>query len=104
MADIEKIDEIERWFVRRGMPHLISGYNAAEDVFTRALPILTLVFLFSMLGALSSEFSFESNLGIAVGGFILLLAIWAGVNWLRGIRPLLARPKRVGTPELAVFV
>ncbi len=96
--------ETERWFIRRGLPHLISDYNAAEDVYTRALPILTLVFLFSMLGALSSDFSVGENIGIAVGGLILLLAIWAGANWLRGIRPLLARPQRVGGPELAVFI
>lgn len=96
--------ETERWFIRRGLPHLISDYNAAEDVFTRALPVLTLVFLLSMIGALSSDFSVGANIGIAIGGLILLLGIWAGANWLRGIRPLLARPQRVGGPELAVFV
>ena len=100
----ENLAETERWFIRRGLPHLISDYNAAEDVFTRALPILTLVFLFSMVGALSSDFSVGVNVIIAVGGFCLLLAIWAGTNWLRNIRPLLSRPQRVGTPELTVFV
>ena len=101
---VNSLTETERWFIRRGLPHLISDYNAAEDVFTRALPILTLVFLFSMVGALSSDFSVGANVGIAIGGLLLLLGIWAGANWLRGIRPLLARPLRVGAPELAVFV
>ncbi len=57
-----------------------------------------------MVGALSSDFSVGANVGIAIGGLLLLLGIWAGANWLRGIRPLLARPLRVGAPELAVFV
>lgn len=100
----DPIVETERWFLRRGVPHLIADYNAAEDVFTRVLPLLSFIFLFSMVGALSDEFSTAENVGVAVGGFILLIAIWAAVNWARGVRPLLARPQRVGRIELAVFV
>ncbi|MDH3539669.1 MAG: hypothetical protein OEP52_06725 [Acidimicrobiia bacterium] len=100
----DQIIDTERWFLRRGVPHLIADYNAAEDVFTRALPLLSLIFLFSMVGALSDDFSMGENIGVAFGGFGLLLAIWAGVNWLRGIQPLLARPERVGRLELAVFI
>ncbi|NNL68527.1 MAG: hypothetical protein HKO70_01020 [Acidimicrobiia bacterium] len=98
------IVETERWFLRRGVPHLIANYNAAEDVFTRALPLLTILFLFSMVGALDTEFTVWQNIGVTVGGFALLIGIWAAVNRLRGIRPLLARPSRVGALELAVFV
>ena len=101
---MDPIVATERWFVRRGVPHLIANYNAAEDVFTRALPLLSLVFLFSMVGALNEDFSIAENIGVAIGGLGLLLAIWAGVNWLRGIRPLLTRPQRVGRLELAVFI
>ena len=100
----ESVAETERWFLRRGVPHLIADYNAAEDVFTRVLPLLTAIFLFSMVGALNDDFSLGENIGVAVGGFALLIAIWAGVNWMRGRRPLLARPDRVGNLELAVFV
>jgi hypothetical protein len=100
----DPIFDTERWFLRRGVPHLIAGYNAAEDVFTRALPLLTVIFLFSMVGALNDDFSTLENIGVAAGGFLLLLAIWAGVNWSRGVRPLLERPERVGRLELAVFI
>ena len=31
---VNSLTETERWFIRRGLPHLISDYNAAEDVFT----------------------------------------------------------------------
>lgn len=102
--DADPIAETERWFLRRGVPHLIANYNAAEDVFTRVLPLLTVIFLFGMVGALNDDFSTRANIGVAVGGFALLIAIWAGVNWLRGIRPLLKRPERVGRLELAVFI
>ncbi|NNJ47657.1 MAG: hypothetical protein HKP18_07490, partial [Acidimicrobiia bacterium] len=54
---IESVAETERWFLRRGVPHLIADYNAAEDVFTRVLPLLTAIFLFSMVGALNDDFS-----------------------------------------------
>ncbi|NNC93770.1 MAG: hypothetical protein HKN80_14905, partial [Acidimicrobiia bacterium] len=73
----DPIVDTERWFLRRGVPHLIANYNAAEDVFTRALPLLTVIFLFSMVGALSDDFSITENIGVAFGGFGLLLAIWA---------------------------
>ena len=39
----------ERWFVRRGIPHFIEGYNAREDVLTRALPFLSLVFVLEVV-------------------------------------------------------
>ncbi|MDH3606080.1 MAG: hypothetical protein OER12_03705, partial [Acidimicrobiia bacterium] len=100
----DSIAQTEKWFLRRGVPHLIAEYNAAEDVLTRALPLLTAIFLFSMVGALNDDFSTRANVGIAIGGFVLLLAIWGGINWMRGIRPLLKRPERVGGLELAVFV
>lgn len=100
----DPIADTERWFLRRGVPHLIANYNAAEDVFTRVLPLLSVIFLFSMVGALNDDFSLAENTGVAVGGFALLVGLWAGVNWLRGVRPLLSRPKRVGRLELAVFI
>lgn len=101
---VDRTLETEHWFLRRGVPHLIANYNAAEDVFTRALPLLTFIFLFSMVSALDREFTIEQNVGVVAGGFLLLVGIWATVNRVRGIRPLLKRPERVGYPELAVFV
>jgi hypothetical protein len=100
----DRIRDTERWFLSRGVPHLIADYNAAEDVFTRALPLLTAIFLFSMVSALDREFTIEQNILVVIGGFVLLIGIWAAVNWMRGIRPLLKRPDRVGYSELVVFV
>ena len=33
-------DRCERWFVRRGLPHLIDDYTATDDIFTRMAPFL----------------------------------------------------------------
>ncbi len=42
--------EYERRFRRAGLPLFIEDYSAGEDVFTRAAPLLALVFLGEMLG------------------------------------------------------
>src|SRR3546814_11027955 len=76
------------WFTARGTPHLIEGYSAAEDVFTRALPVLTLVLLLEVGGALNADFRWWQNVLAAAGGLALLLGIWASVNRSRGRPPL----------------
>jgi hypothetical protein len=45
------VEDIERWLVRRGIPHFIDRYGASRDVLTRAIPAPTLVFLFEVFGA-----------------------------------------------------
>ena len=97
------VAEVERWFLARGLPHFINDYSASRDVLTRALPVLTLILLFELFGALKLSWPLWANLVIVGGGLAALLAVWAVVNRLRH-RPLLARPERVGTQEVAVFV
>ena len=94
---------VERWFLRRGLPHLISDYRATEDVYTRAAPLLIVIFFLSTVGALRSEWSAAANTAAVVGGFVLLVALIALVNRPRGRRPL-QRPDSVGAVELGVFV
>jgi hypothetical protein len=93
----------EHWLTARGTPHLIEGYSATEDVFTRALPLFTIVFLLELSVALSTAWTWWQNTLAAVGAFALLLGVWAAVNRARH-QPLLARPARVGKTELATFV
>lgn len=102
-ADGGVIAAVERWFVDRGTPHLIEQYSAAEDVFTRALPTLSLLFLLEFGGALNSHWRWYENVAAAAGGFALLLAIYGAINRLRGL-PALHRPSRVGRTELATFI
>ncbi|HDH03577.1 MAG TPA: hypothetical protein ENH15_04965, partial [Actinobacteria bacterium] len=75
--------EIERWFIRRGIPHFIEGYSASTDIFTRAAPLLTFVFLFEVLAALNFETAWANTLAV-VGAFVLVLGVWAQVNRWRG--------------------
>ncbi|MDP1820980.1 MAG: hypothetical protein Q8K58_13970, partial [Acidimicrobiales bacterium] len=84
-------------------PHLMEGYSAQEDVFTRTLPALTLILLLEAGGALNAEFTWWQNALAAAAALGLLLAAWAAVNRARG-RHALARPGRVGFGEIAVFV
>ena len=94
---------MERWFVRQGLPHLIHDYRAETDVFTRALPFLLLVFLFNVLGAFGDRFTGWAQAGIAAASTGIIIAAAAGLNMLRGRRPL-QLPDRVGPIELLAFV
>ncbi|MBA2336420.1 MAG: hypothetical protein H0V96_01445 [Acidimicrobiia bacterium] len=94
---------VELWFVHRGVPQFITDYSATEDIWTRTLPFLTVVFLFNMLAAFNSDWPLLANALAVAGGLVLLVAVWGAVNRLRG-RPFLARPHRLGAVELSVFV
>ncbi len=88
----------------RGVPHFIDSYNASEDVLTRSLPVLVLLFLFSSIGAIDLDWPPAGIVAASVGGLLILLGIWAGINRVRGIRPLLHRPERVGALEIGVYL
>jgi hypothetical protein len=93
----------ERRFRRAGLPLLIEDWNAGEDAFARAAGLLALAFVLELLGAVNLEWSLAANVGAAAGGLALLLGAAAVVNVARG-RRLLARPQRIGVPELVLFV
>ena len=97
------VEDYERQFRRAGLPFFIEDYSATRDVWTRAAPLLTLVFLGEMLGAIDLDWAWYANVGAALGGLAILLAAWAVANVLRS-RPPLTRPRDVGTFELALFV
>ncbi|WP_421120568.1 hypothetical protein ACE2AJ_04440 [Aquihabitans daechungensis] len=102
-ADAELIAVTERWFLDRGIPHFIEGSRAKDDVFTRALPILTLVFLVELLGAANLEWAWWVNLGALAAGIGVAVGLWAAVNALRG-RRWSRLPDTIGPVELAAFV
>ena len=89
---------------RSWCPHFIDSYNASEDVLTRTLPFLIVAFLFSSISAIDLDWPAWRIVGASLTGLLLLLVMWAGLNRLRGIRPLLQRPERVGVVEIAVFL
>lgn len=102
-ADDELIAVTERWFLDRGIPHFIQSYNAKEDVFTRALPVLALVFLLELFGAANLEWAWWVNLGALVAGVGVAVGLWAIVNTARG-RRWSQLPDAMGPVELTAFV
>lgn len=98
-----RIRELEGGFRRAGLPLLAEDYTATEDVFTRAIPLLALVFVLELLGAVNLEWSAASNALAVLGGIALLLGAFGILNVVRG-RPFASVPAKVGVPELAAFV
>ena len=101
--DAARIAELERGFRRDGLPNLILDFSAAEDVFTRAIPFLSLVFVLEIVNAMDLEASASVNLLFALGGAAILFGAFGLLNVVRG-RPFFSVPSRVGRPELAAFV
>lgn len=100
---MDDLEAYERRFRRAGLPLFIVGSTAREDVWTRAAPVLAVVLLVEVLGAVDLRWSVLANLGALLGGIAILLAAVAASNRARG-RALLARPDTIGWPELAGFV
>ncbi|MGH1489809.1 MAG: hypothetical protein ACRBK7_10515 [Acidimicrobiales bacterium] len=95
--------QIEVWFTHQGLPNLIDDYRASTDVFTRAAPLLLLLWLFAIAGAFGDRFTGWSQALAALAGAGFLLGVGIGVNRLRGRAPLQI-PDRVGPLELGAFV
>jgi hypothetical protein len=100
---VSDLSEYEHRFRRAGLPLFIEDYSAASDVFTRAAPLLALIFIGEMLGAVSFDWSLAANVAAALGGLAILVGAFVIANQVRD-RPLTALPERVGAVELAGFV
>jgi hypothetical protein len=94
----------ERWFLRRGLPHFIHDYDASTDIWTRAAPALTFLFLLEVVGlAPSDRFPLWLSVLVSVAAFAVVLGGYALVNRRRG-RPAFQRPDDLGPLELTAFV
>ena len=83
--DAARIAELERGFRRDGLPNLILDFSAAEDVFTRAIPFLTIVFVLEIVNAMDVEKGWV-NLLLALGGAAILVGAFGVLNVARGRR------------------
>ena len=92
----------ERWFVRRGLPHLIHDYSASTDVLTRAAPFLVAVVFLEFSLVFGDRWSGWAQAGVFVLGLAVAVAVVAVVNRLRG-RRLWQLPDRVGVWELIAY-
>lgn len=100
---MSELAEYERRFRRAGLPLFIEDRSAREDVWTRAAPLLTLIFLSELLGAIDLDWSLLANLGAIAGGLAILVGAFGLLNRLRD-RPFWSLPEDVGPAELAAFV
>ncbi len=94
-------DQTDRWFLAQGVPHFIAGYSARTDVWTRAVPTLSVLFVLGLVGELG--FAAVTGLGTFVLGLALVMGVWLGLNRLRG-QPVFALPRQVGRLEPTLFV
>jgi hypothetical protein len=94
---------VERWFVRRGLPHFQEGYDARTDIWTRAIPLLVAWYVLGALNALDLGASVAYNLGAAAVVAAILVGTWVLANVLRR-RPAFEVPRAVGPWELVVVV
>lgn len=100
---MDELAAYERRFRAAGLPLLIEDYSASEDIFTRVTPLLALVAFLEVLGAIDLTWPWWANVLTEIGAAGVLLGAIVAYNTHRR-RPPLARPDRVGPPELAGFV
>lgn len=98
-----RIDACRTRFRQAGLPLFDEDFSASTSVFNRAAPLLALVFLGEMLGAIKLDWSLAANLGAIAGGLAILLGAGALINRWRG-RRWNCMPEDVGRVELAAFV
>jgi len=92
----------ERWFIRQGLPMFVEEYSAGRDVWTRALPVLALLFVVSILtGTVAADTVRGAVLLVLVA--MLALGAYAAWNRTRG-RSAFALPPSVGIGWLIAFV
>src|SRR4051794_20929259 len=105
LADAHRhLDDVEKWFVKRGLPHFIENYRASEDVFIRALPLFVVLVLFQMGLELSSSVTWaDRGIGAAIG-LGAVLAIFLVSNLVRQPDAWYRLPRVIGIPEIALLV
>ncbi len=103
MGTPAELARYEQRFRRAGLPLFIEDFSPTHDIFTRATPLLVLVFLAEMLGATSLDWPAWVNLLAALAALVILVGGFGLLNGVRG-RPFWSLPTRFGIPELAVFV
>ena len=100
---MDELAAYERRLRRAGLPLLIEDYSAYTDIFTRAVPLLSLVVTGQLLGAVDKDWPWWGNALALIGALAIVAGGVAIVNHRRG-RRLLSIPDRVGPIELALFV
>jgi hypothetical protein len=102
VAEPEAVRTTERWFIRQGLPLFVEEYSAGRDVWTRAVPVLSFLFVLNIVASITVARS-------VLGGVLLALVVVAalaayGLLNVRAGRPWYALPQQLGFGWLAAFV
>lgn len=97
------LNDTEDWFVRNGIPHFIDDFKASEDVWTRAIGLLTFVFFSELFLTFGNDVEGWQQFGAFLGGLCVIFGAVVAVNRFRGRRAF-ARPNDIGVGELGLFV
>ncbi|NNC79007.1 MAG: hypothetical protein HKN94_02540 [Acidimicrobiales bacterium] len=97
------LDECEAWFIGNGIPHFIDDYTASEDVWTRTVEFLTLVFLAELALTFGGSLAGWAQAAAFLLGLGVVLTAVALLNRFRGRSPF-ARPNDIEAGELGLFV
>lgn len=99
------LDDVEKWFINRGLPHFIENYKATEDVFNRALPLFVVLVVVQMgLELTSKTVTWKERLiGGAIGLAAVLVVILAA-NLVRQPRRWYRWPRKIGPAEITLLV
>jgi len=100
---MDELAAYERRLRRAGLPLLIEDYSAYAHIFTRAVPLLSIVVTGELLGAIDRDWPWWANALALIGALAIVAGGVAVVNRRRG-RPALSIPDRDGPIELAAFV
>ncbi len=104
VLDLATSDDVELWFLRRGVPMLVPHDAAShrsgrsERVWRRALPALVVIYLAVLVGCLT----FGARWGVLVSALVFM-GSWMLGNLVRGAGPL-SLPESLGNMELVAFV
>ena len=96
-------DRTERWFIRRGLPHLIDHYSVREDVLTRMFPFLAFVVFLELFLAFGDRWEGWGQAAVFIGCVALGVVAFALINRVRG-RRLVQLPDRVGVLEIVLYL
>ena len=99
-ADLRR--RTERWFIHKGLPHFIDGYQATTGVMTRMIPGLVVLFFLETNLVFGDRFAGWAQVAVWCGSAAILVAGAVLANKLRGRRAF-QFPDRVGFVELGVF-
>ncbi len=96
--------DVERWFVSRGVPQLIKGYSDEQRLDRRATPLIALWLAFGTVAWWATRDSWTPawNALSATLALALMAVLYAGISRLRG-RGLLERPRTWDLLDIATF-